>query len=42
MTTEAATAYPEGTKLLARQTVRVNANDEETQTVRVYLQTGEP
>ena len=42
VTTEAATAYPEGTKLLARQTVRVNANDEETQTVRVYLQTGEP
>lgn len=34
---EAADAYPEGTRLLGRETFQVNRNDDETQTIRVFL-----
>ena len=34
---EANAAYPEGTKLLARQEMRVNRKDADVNTIRVYL-----
>ena len=37
VTAEADSAFPQGTKILARQVFRVNANDKDLQTIRVFL-----
>ncbi len=42
ITAEAKTEYPEGTRLLGRETFRVNSNDRDLETIRVYLVEGSP